>query len=165
MSPAASPGKGASPGGRTLRSATKAARSALGLNGETDSGSNGAGQVARMQNGSNDSPAKGSPAKGGPTNGSAGLADGRTNGRTAKRRGDGGSGGLLQRLVANLRQPLAALGGLLLADAPAPPVPRQYRAANGAPALHGVVHQISEADMAQIQATEGGGGNQNHGYK
>ena len=42
---------------------------------------------------------------------------------------------------------------------------RKYRGPRGQPELHGVVHQISEADMKQIQITEGGGGNQKMGYK
>lgn len=41
---------------------------------------------------------------------------------------------------------------------------RKYKGPSGKPELHGVVHQISEADMKQIQITEGGGGNDKMGY-
>lgn len=118
-----------------LRSATKAAKAALGLNGGAVEGSSGA---SRPHNGS------GNVAADGHTNShAAGRADGPAAGSRSstsaidgngESSGNGSSvsaGGIVQRTAAVVRRSLAALGGLLLAEAPPPAVPRQYRAANG----------------------------------
>ena len=98
------------------------------------------------------------------------LANGLVNG-AIESRGSASSGEHAAR-VSMLRRPLAALwrglsgiGGLLLTGPEQPVAPRLFRAPSGAPALHGVVHQITEADMKQIQVTEGGGGHEKMGYK
>lgn len=161
-SPAAPPDRGPVPGASPLtRSAARAAKSAkqgaaAATNGMIDS-------PGKQANGTATNGAAANGVIGSDVNGSAvsrRRAESRTNGRAM-----GGVAATKRSPTVLLWRGLVRLGSLLLGPAPEPVAARKYKGPNGRPELHGVVHQITEADMKQIQITEGGGGNRKMGYQ